>query len=438
MSSIIIFLTILGFLVIAHEMGHFLVAKIRGVRVIEFGLGYPPKILGFKYGETIYTLNLLPLGGFVRMHGEDGVDALNDPRSFTSKGPFTRLAILAAGAAVNAILPIFLFTMAATLPQQVHSSEVIITKIEPMSPAQTSGLMQGDAIRIVDGSRIIRASELQKNIYLKLGEASHWEVERQGLIIEREIKPRIDHPAGQGPVGISIAEGKVRVKSVHHGEISSKNKLLMGDLILSVGSADHQDQIIINDVEELSSALKLKAEKAVSPDDISILVWRNGQLNYLNPPGTVLQFLQDVELSTLPRVSISEPLHVAFFNSFQRLFEILVLLKNELSRVLFGSANFDIAGPIGIAQITGEIASDGFITLITWTALLSINLAIINLLPIPALDGGRILFVLIELFSGGRRIPPEKEKIVHFLGFAFLMTAIILVSVQDIRRLILD
>ena len=364
------------------------------------------------------------------------MDALNDPHSFTSKGPFTRLAILAAGAAVNAILPIFLFTMAAILPQQVHSSEVIITKIEPMSPAQTSGLMQGDAIRIVDGSRIIRASELQKNIYLKLGEASHWEVERQGLIIEREIKPRIDHPAGQGPVGISIAEGKVRVKSVHHGEISSKNKLLMGDLILSVGSADHQDQIIINDVEELSSALKLKAEKAVSSDDISVLVWRNGQLNYLNPSGSVLQFLQDVELNTLPRVSISEPLHVAFFNSFQSLFEILVLLKNELSRVLFGSANFDIAGPIGIAKITGEIASDGFITLITWTALLSINLAIINLLPIPALDGGRILFVLIELFSGGRRVPPEKEKIVHFLGFAFLMMAIVLVSVQDIRRLI--
>ena len=141
-------------------------------------------------------------------------------------------------------------------------------------------------------------------------------------------------------------------------------------------------------------------------------------------------------MSTLPRVSISEPLHVAFFNSFQSLFEILVLLKNELSRVLFGSANFDIAGPIGIAKITGEIASDGFITLITWTALLSINLAIINLLPIPALDGGRILFVLIELFSGGRRVPPEKEKIVHFLGFAFLMMAIVLVSVQDIRRLI--
>ena len=148
----------------------------------------------------------------------------------------------------------------------------------------------------------------------------------------------------------------------------------------------------------------------MSSDDISVLVWRNGQLNYLNPSGSVLQFLQDVELNTLPRVSISEPLHVAFFNSFQRLFEILVLLKNELSRVLFGSANFDIAGPIGIAKITGEIASDGFITLITWTALLSINLAIINLLPIPALDGGRILFVLIELFSGGRRVPPEKEK----------------------------
>ncbi len=436
MSSVLIFIAILGFLVTAHELGHFAVAKLRGVRVLEFGLGYPPKIFGFKYGETTYTLNLLPLGGFVRMHGEDGTRDSSDPHSFTNKGPFSRLAILAAGATVNAILPIFLFTFVAILPQEVPSSDVIIAKVEQNSPAQIAGLLPGDVIRVVDETQIMRVADLQKSIYLKLGANSEWKIERRGTILEVDINPRIDPPIGQGAVGIGIAEGKVWVKSSASTDASSRNSFLADDLILSVGGLNHDNPIQISEPNGVEDALAAAAKNTIKDGEISVLVWRKGDLIYLSPVEPVQKFLSKVEFSSFPTQNLSEPLHLAFWNSFGRLFEILILLKNEFARVVSGSASFDIAGPIGIAQITGEVANDGFITLITWTALLSINLAIINLLPIPALDGGRILFVLIELVSGGRRIAPDKEKLVHFIGFTVLLMVIILVSIQDIRRLI--
>ncbi|MCH7482709.1 MAG: site-2 protease family protein, partial [Chloroflexi bacterium] len=141
-------------------------------------------------------------------------------------------------------------------------------------------------------------------------------------------------------------------------------------------------------------------------------------------------------LDVRPTEPRSEPVWRAVPMSFRQTWDVLVIFRNEISRIAAGASSLDLVGPVGIAQITTEIAGAGLGSLITWTALLSINLAIVNMLPIPALDGGRIMFVLIELARGGRRLAPEKERIAHMVGFAILISAIVAVSIGDIQRLI--
>ena len=146
--------------------------------------------------------------------------------------------------------------------------------------------------------------------------------------------------------------------------------------------------------------------------------------------------LNGLAVDVRPEESRSQGPISAFGSSFTQIGEILLVFRNEISRWIAGSSGVQLAGPVGIAQITGDVARAGLSPLITWTALLSINLAIVNLLPIPALDGGRITFVLLELARGGRRLAPQKERIVHLAGFALLIGTVIIISVNDIRRLV--
>ncbi len=436
MTTILIFVAVLGFLVIVHELGHFTVAKLRGVQVLEFGLGIPPRLFGFKYGDTTYTVNLLPLGGFVRMLGEDEAEDPNDPRAFMNKGPFTRLAILAAGATMNAILPIFLLTVVLLIPQDVVVTDVVVTSVVPNTPAEQAGIQPGDVIRVVDGREIDNSTVLQQAIQVRLGAESSWELDRNGAPTMVTLVPRVDPPPGQGATGIEIANARVSVQAVAIGSRARSNGLRAADelvLIYAVGPAlpVRRQVIELADAEEaLAASLRDSPGRGAE-----VLVLRDGALVALPLPDDP-RALSGATFVERPTESRSEPLWRAFPQAFLRMGDILVSFRNELSRILAGAGDFAVAGPVGIAQITGEVANAGISPLITWTALLSINLAIVNLLPIPALDGGRIVFVLLELARGGRRLAPEKERLVHLVGFMVLIGGILLVSVQDIRRII--
>jgi regulator of sigma E protease len=434
MTTILIFLGVLGFLVIVHELGHLTVAKLRGVQVLEFGLGYPPRLFGFRYRDTDYTLNLLPLGGFVRMLGEDNAEDPDDPRAFVNKGPFTRLAILAAGATMNAILPVFLLTIALLIPQDIVVTDVVVTKVAPNAPAEQAGIQPGDVIREVDGRKIDNSTVLQQAIQVRLGAESTWLVERDTAQRQVRLVPQIETPWGAGATGIQIANARVSVQSVAFGSLAGSNGLRPGDELVLIepidGGVGHQV------IEASDVAVALEASLLDSRGQgVQVLVLRDGALVTLALPDDP-RALSGATLVERPIESRSEPIWRAFPLAFLRMGDILISFRNELSRILAGAGDFTIAGPVGIAQITGEVANAGISPLITWTALLSINLAIVNLLPIPALDGGRIVFVLLELARGGRRLAPEKEQLVHLVGFGVLIGAILLVSVQDIRRII--
>ena len=361
------FFGVLVVLIMVHELGHFLAARAYGVKVLEFGMGLPPRLLSVRRGETVYSVNLLPLGGFVRVLGEGDP---TEPEGLARRGTFTRLVVLSAGSLMNVLLPLLIFTALFMIPQKTVEGRVQLQEVAPNSPAEQAGLRPGDFVEQVDGHRIANTSDLSYRIHLKLGSETTWDVLRE--------KPRI---TGGLPVG--------------------------------------GDPGLTTDLPPAES----------TPLTVSLVPrWKP-------PPGEGNVGI--VIATTSPSVvSRSKPVWEAVPHGFRRMGEILVLFRNEIFGMFIGDRNPQVAGPVGIAQISGEVARAGWVPLTELAALLSLNLAIINILPIPALDGGRVVFVLLEWVRRGKRIRPEREGLVHLVGFVVLIGFIVVVSYFDILRII--
>jgi regulator of sigma E protease len=343
--TILAFLFVLAIVVIAHELGHFATAKACGVKVEEFGIGYPPRILAIKHGETDYSLNLIPLGGFTKMAGEE------DPqieRSLASKSIGKRLLVLSAGSIMNFLLPFILLAIAFMIPHNIVVGNVAVSEVVANSPAEAAGIQAGDIILQVNGKTINNTGDVSRYIQIYLGNEMTILLQHgDGTTEEVTVVPRWEPPEGEGSVGFAI-----------------------------------------------------KTENAV------------------------------VETR-------SDNLWMAIKNGTTEAFETLVLFKNGILSLFIGTGSAaDLVGPVGIAQITGEVARAGISPLLEWTAFFSLNLAIVNLLPLPALDGGRIVFVLLEWIRRGKKIAPETEGKVHFIGFAMLIMLMVAVTFQDIGRII--
>jgi regulator of sigma E protease len=344
-EAVVPFVVILVFLIVVHELGHFFTAKMFGVKVLEAGLGYPPKAWGKKFGETEYTINWLPLGGFVRLLGEEDP---SDPRSLAAKPAWMRLIVLFAGSAMNFLLPVVLFAIAFTIPQEINTGGVTINTVAPDSPAEEAGLEAEDVIITVAGREIENIDDLSRAIQVNRGEDIDFKVLRPstGETITREVHARWQLPENQGPTGISIRQYPfTRTRS--------------------------------------------------------------------EPPWESIPHAMRYTLDTLQ------------------------LAEKQIEGWIRGADSPQLSGPVGIADATGEVVEEaGWIRLFELAALLSINLAILNILPLPMLDGGRIAFVFLEILRGGRRVSPEKEGLVHLVGFAVMLGAIAIISYFDILRVI--
>ena len=345
LTTLVAFFFVLAIVVIAHELGHFATAKACGVKVEEFGIGYPPRIMAVKYGETEYSLNWVPLGGFTKMAGEE------DPkieRSLASKSVGQRLIVLSAGSLMNFILPFLLLAIAYMIPHDIVVGDVSVAEVVASSPAEAAGIQAGDIILEINGKPINNTADVSRYIQLSLGNEMTILLQHSDGTTEKvTVVPRWNPPEGQGSVGFAI---------------KTENAI----------------------VEKRSD----------------------------NP-------------------------WVAFKNGTTEAFETLVLFKNGILSLFIGTSSAtELVGPVGIAQITGEVAQAGISPLLEWTAFFSLNLAIINLLPLPALDGGRIIFVLLEWIRGGKKVSPETEGKIHFIGFALLIMLMVAVTFQDIGRII--
>ena len=422
--TIIVFLIVLSVLVFAHELGHFFTARRFGVKAEEFGFGFPPRMFGVqvwrerqlekiaeseevevetrqtpladgseiiretivdkkieidearwvkkfrfikgsgeisqedqKYG-TVYSLNWLPLGGFVKIKGENGEDE-TAADSFASRPIWQRASILSAGVAMNVILAMMLIIVGfmVGLPQaldsapdaraQISDRKIQIVQVIKDSPAQAAGLKTGDTILSINNNKFSNYEELQNYVNAKIGQPLDYKIERGQDVINQNIIPVLMQDIGKGGIGIAITETGI----------------------------------------------------------------------------------------------VSYPWYLAIWEGFKATFillwAIIVAFYELLKGLIFGhGVSADLAGPVGIATLTGQVARMGFIYLLQFTALLSINLAVINFFPFPALDGGRILFLIIEKIKGSP-VKREVEGAIHNIGFTLLMLLVLVVTFRDISKFII-
>jgi regulator of sigma E protease len=341
--TIFSFLAVIIIVILAHEIGHFTTAKLTGVKVEEFGIFYPPRLFSIKRGETIYSINALPLGGFVKMSGEEDPDA---PGSLAAKSIPVRLLVLSAGSLMNLLLPFLLLSIAFMVPHDALVGEVKVLEVSPDSPAELAGIQPEDILLSINGKSIQNTNDLQRYLYLYLGSEIDLLVRHSNSTEEElQLVPRWKPPEGEGPLGTLVTT---------------------------------------------TSATEIKQ---------------------------------------------SYPFWEAISMGASRCVEILVLFKNGIVGMVTGALPVDLRGPVGIAEMSGEFARAGISPFLEFAAMISINLGIINLFPLPALDGGRIAFVLIELVRRGKRISPRKEWVIHTAGFFLLLAAIMAVTFQDILRI---
>jgi regulator of sigma E protease len=342
--TVVAFVAVLVVLVLAHECGHFFTARATGVKVEEFGIGFPPRLFSIMRGETRYSINIVPLGGFVKMAGEEDP---NIAGSLASKSTGVRVLVLAAGSVMNALLPILLFTVAFMLPHNVVSGRIMVEEVAADSPAAQAGIEAGDTIVMINENPVGNIGDIQRNIQLKLGQEVDVLVEHSDSTRETvQVMPRWRPPEGQGATGIIVG------------------------------------------------------------------------------------------LEDATTVRESYPFWKAIPMGVIECIETYILFKNVIISMVIGTAPAAVAGPVGIAQITGEAARAGLSYLLEFAAFFSINLAIINIFPLPALDGGRIVFVLLEWVRRGKRVSPRIEGMVHAIGFFALIAAMVAITYQDIIRII--
>lgn len=353
---ILIFIFIIGLLVFVHELGHFIVAKRAGARVEEFGLGYPPRIWKIKRGDTIYSINLLPFGGFVKIYGMEGEDD-GSKDSFNSKSIFQRAKIIVAGVLMNLVLALILLIVGYTigLPVAVDgddalTADVQITQVVPNSPAAIAGIKMGDMVRefkaISFQDSISNVKELQNDIAKFKGGEVELLIQRGDKLLTFLVTPRENYPVNEGALGIGLAN-------------------------IVIASYPWYEAIV----------------RAV----MSVISMVGG---------------------------------IVFI-----IFNLILGLFIQTQAVVG-----NVTGPVGIFILSEEFYKLGFVYLLQLIIMLSVNLAVLNLLPFPALDGGHLFFLLIEKIKGSP-VKKETERIVNSMGFSFLILVMIVVTVKDIISL---
>lgn len=354
--TIIAFIIVLGILVIVHEAGHFVAAKLIGVKVEEFAVGFPPRLFTKKRGETKYSINLLPLGGYVKMLGE--LEHSKDPRAFENQKPLKRFTISVAGVLMNVVLAWFILTIGFAigmaplvsapdaLPGEKISTEIIVAGVLEDSVAKKADLKQGDIF--------IKAEvEGKSTTFESLKQYDQYNADNKGKTVTYQIK---------------------------------------------------------RDKDELTKEIELSSD---SDAQLGIVIVENAVI----------------------RVPWYKAPYVALHETYE-IIKLTVVFLGDFFANLFstGKVAEEVGGPVAIYAYTGLAVKAGLMVLLQFVAILSINLALLNILPFPALDGGRILFILIEGIAGKKIIKERVENIIHNIGFIVLIAAILAITYRDIAK----
>jgi len=354
LPTLILFLLTFTVIIAVHEFGHYLTARLLGMKVLEFAFGFPPRIAAIRHAGIDYSINAIPFGGFVRILGQDDFTihqaGEGDPGSFISKPWWAQAIVLAAGVTMNIVLALVVLTIAFSVGTQMATGDVRVRSVATDSPAQKAGIQVGDIVRAIDGRPITRSGDLVRYVTsqarLHPDQEVTLELERNGRpLAPIKAVPRAEPPEGEGPLGIGLEE------------VQGEKALPLADAFREAASLSGQ---VVVQIAEL--------------------------------PGQLLA----------PRTATGGP---------------------------------TVGGPIEIFRITGQVAQSGIPNLLKLIGVLSVNLAVLNIVPFPGLDGGRLFFVLLRgIFRV--RLSPEAEAAIHAVGFVLLLLLLVVVSIADIRRVV--
>jgi regulator of sigma E protease len=419
---------VLGVLIIVHELGHFLTALWLGIKVEEFGLGFPPRAFAVRRKGIDYSLNWLPIGGFVKIVGENGDS--DDPASFGRAPAWKRIIVLAAGSTMNLLLAVIIFAgMSIAGTREVDAPITGVAGVLKDQPAALAGIKPGDRIVSVNGQVVGVDTDVRTLSKANQGKPTLYEIEREGVTIPMTITPNVD-PANGAYLGVSLTHwvSPARVDTVQAGNLADKAGLKPGDVIVEINGVK---------VTNLPQATDLFSKR---DNPHQVVVERGGAR--VGP--ITLDATQNKNASNPFGFTLYRPIKTVYYNpvdalgrSMSSTWDVISSIPRGISLALSGGVQGPgVTGPVGIGQLTGEVAQLGGINgLLNLTALLGISLFMINLLPLPALDGGRLLFIFIELLRGGRRIAPEKEGMVHVAGMVVLLALMAIITVFDVARL---
>lgn len=462
LSAVVAFVLVLIPAVLIHELGHFFAAKLVGITILEFGIGMPPRAVKlFSHGGTDYTLNWLPLGGFVRPLGEDMVRQLGDEATDVDRAeaerrgvrktmsvneapPLGRIFFMAAGALANFVTAFVLFVIIAlTGIPQVVGGAISLTYVSPGSALAQAGLVNDDVIQSINGENFESADDLLSQLAASDGEP---------------VTLGVVHPGAQDQVDVTFTpslstdqtatETHPVILGIADNSPASQAGLQARDLITSFNGE------AVADYQQLQQLTQAHLDQ-----EVTLGVWRGGEALELpltprsDPPPD--QGAMGIVIST---AAIQPALGVAFQEgshsdlvalslgdsvqySFSRINEVFSTIAAIPGRLLQGTQNPDelrLTSPLGISQVGGQLVQESIeqnrpSIILEFIALISLALGLTNLLPIPALDGGRILFVLIEIVRG-RPIAPEREGMVHLIGLALLLSLMVVVLFNDITN----
>lgn len=447
-TYVIPFLVVLTILVFVHEYGHYIVARWNGVRVDVFSVGFGKELFGYTDSAgTRWKFSLLPLGGYVKMHGDadassstvDDVAAL-DPDSFPAKNVWQRMSIIAAGPFANLLFAAVAIALLFAIIGRPFTPAVV-GKIEEGTPAALAGLETYDRILSIDGSAISSFEELRSierasaDVEMVLG------VDRDGQVLELPMTPlkmtvedpRLDQTFVIGDLGIGPPLTAAEVASVREGSAADEAGLLPGDRIVEVNS------------EPLPSFEDLQIIVSSSPEiELQFTVDRNGDLiNFPITPKLVEQPNQQTgEVELVGRIGVERPLPplkrsnpiAAMGEGVAETYSSTKLILFSVWQLISGNGSKDdLGGPIRIAQVTGELTKGGLFPSIMFMAMLSINLGLINLFPIPVLDGGHLVLLFIELVRG-KPLNERSQEIAFRFGLALVLSLMVFATWLDLSR----
>ena len=348
--AIPLFLVMFTLIIAVHEFGHYITARLLGMRVLEFAFGFPPRIFAIRRGGIDYSVNAIPFGGFVRILGQDDFSieqhGAGDPGSFTSKPWWAQAIVLAAGVAMNFVLAIVVLTAAFMIGTEAPTGVVRVEEVAAGSPAEAAGIEPGDVVKTIDGRTITRTGELQTYIYSHAGK-------EVTIVLDRGVRtvgplvivPRPQPPENEGPLGVRLSEVTSPPTALPLPQAFTQAVRLTGDVVAQI--ADLPGQLL--------------ARPAGQP----------------GPP--------------------------------------------------------PVGGPIEILRVTALVSQAGLSAFLKLVGVISVNLGVLNIIPFPGLDGGRLFFVLLSA-ALRRRLSPQVEAAIHAVGFVLLLGLLVVVSVADIRR----